>query len=180
MCCCLRGGTIFIVPVTEHIGNSSQITQEIMMLVAPVDSSGSEDGIIRYVQSFGSGMVHVNDWEARSKIHNTNTFDKTTSKAMFFIGWSGGTVDAYDIYPTESDQDEVFFEQLTCKDLVIRLIEKLLLVNRDDPLISSSLWRKAWDECNKQKDLRIIMKGIKNRLTDDFTSTRALLMSLIE
>lgn len=180
LCCCLRGGTIFVLPVNEHVGSLSTFRHDdLTMYVVPFDPSGEDDGLVRFVQNFASGVVHVTPWDdiSRNAEHATNLDDRPVA----LVGWNGGVIDVYEISCTVYDHDDDLFQQLIDKGLIVDLVEKLLVVNRNHPIISSSLWRKAWDECNNQnKNINSILKGIKDASTSNFTSTRELIMSLIE
>jgi hypothetical protein len=168
VCCCLRGGTLYVVPVMEH-GKKPQ-EEPLTMFVAALDASGDDDGLVRYVQNFASGVVQLTCWQ----------WPKQASlNPVALVGWNGGRIDVYDVSPIEHA-----FDSALCGHLLANggsaLIEKLLIVSRSHPLISSALWRDAWVECNKRKDLDSILKGVKDESTTDFASTRALLMSLIQ
>lgn len=173
LCCCSRGGTIYLMPVIDDRRNmSSLFSHQITKHVVPTDSSGEDDGIVRYVQNFASGIVHVTPWE--DPIRND-----ISSKSVALVGWNGGTIEVYEVSSAGNGHCKALCEQIINRGGA-ELVEKLLVVNKSHPLISSALWCQAWDECNQTKNLSSVLEGIKDVSIGDFASTRALLMSLIE
>ena len=171
--CCSRGGTIYLIPIIDdRTSMTSFVSHEITKLVVPKDSSGEDDGIVRYVQNFASGTVDVTIWD------DPNRTD-ISSKSVALVGWNGGTIEVYEVPPAKNEHCKVLLEHLIIRGGT-KLVEKLLVVNKNHPLISSTLWCQAWDECNQNKNLRNILEGIKDRSVSDFASTRALLMNIVE
>ncbi|KAL3805121.1 hypothetical protein HJC23_003349 [Cyclotella cryptica] len=189
ICCCLRGGTMYLVPVIDNEENSlnnmsSSTIGDIAMFAVPVDPSGEDDGVVRYVQNFASGMAYVPRWKdgPRDIGHKTSSAspEDVSLKSIALVGWNGGTIDVYEVYPSEPRHNNELFRQLVDRGLTRKLVETLLIVNQSHPLISSVLWREAWGECNRDKDIDVILQGIKDVSRRDFVSTRELIMSVID
>ena len=74
-------------PVVINGEGSKGMTKVITKFVTPLDSSVSDDGFLRYVQTFTAGLVHVPHY-----IRND-----TSLKRIALVGLNGGTVDVYDV-----------------------------------------------------------------------------------
>ena len=99
--CCLRAGTIFLVPVAK-IKTSKQIRSpmkcdNLIMFPVSVASNGDDDGFIHFVQSFTAGISRVTTWKA-SLDKEENDAD-CFMKPIAIVGWTGGILDVYEIYP---------------------------------------------------------------------------------
>ena len=167
ICCCLRGGTVYLIPVLDQ---KQMKEPPVTMFSIPVDPSGEDDGLVRYVQNFTAGVANVNCWEDPRN---------TSLKSVALVGWNGGTIDVYKMSPAEHEICPVMLDRLL-ETGGVQLIKKLLVVSKSHPLISSPILSDAWDECNKHKDLGCIVKGVKDVSNIDFVSTRTLLMSLVK
>ena len=82
--CCLRGGTMYLVPVVENDVTRNDVT----MLTIPLDSGN--DGLVRLVQSFTAGMA---------KVRHRKEENKECVKSVAMIGWQEGIIDVYDVCP---------------------------------------------------------------------------------
>lgn len=101
--CCLRGGTIYLVPVSEP-GAATASTRavgnnEITVYTLPLDPDG---GDVRSVQNFTAGMARVTSWKDQSVKEKSNLVDNLsdcTMKSVAVVGWPGGSLDVYDTTP---------------------------------------------------------------------------------
>jgi hypothetical protein len=180
---------MYLVPVVDRGENalnrvSTSPMGEISMLAVPVDPSGEDDGLVRYVQNFASGMAYAPLWQDGTRDIKRRTLSgipkDVSLKSIALVGWNGGILDVYEVYPDENRHNTELFRQLVERGLARTLVEKLLVVNQSHPLISSVLWYEAWHECNRVRDLDAILKGIANVSKRDFVSTRELILSVID
>ena len=81
--CCLRGGTMYMVPVVEKDNTNN----DTIMFTIPVDDG--DDSLVRLVQSFTAGMAKVKRWKSSE--------DTETSKDVALVGWQGGIIDVYEL-----------------------------------------------------------------------------------
>lgn len=80
--CCLRGGTMYMVPVVEEDSTNN----DIIMFTIPVDD-GDDGDLVRLVHSFSAGMARVRRWKS----------SEDTSKDVALVGWQGGIIDVYEL-----------------------------------------------------------------------------------
>ena len=92
VCCCLRGGTIYVVPVRAE--NDVTDNEDLLMFPAPLDPNGDDDGLVRLTQSFTAGMAQVEYWKGGVVKENA---DCCTTKSVALLGWPGGTIDVYEL-----------------------------------------------------------------------------------
>jgi len=105
--CCLRGGTIYLVPVVEPSYQSTMTkNQNISMFTVPCDPSGEDDAVGRYVQAFSAGMAQVTPWQeahdpVASSTDNNNLDDvQGVRKPIAMVCWPGN-IDVYEIKPVQ-------------------------------------------------------------------------------
>jgi hypothetical protein len=163
---------MYLVPVLEKEDAAAASAREITKFLAPVDPSGFDDNIVRYVQNFAAGVIQT---VQRSTNHATIT--DSSLKSVALVGWNGGILDVYEVDTGENRYDKELIQQIVKRGLANRLLEKLLIVNRNHPMMASALWVEAWDECNRVKNVDSILAGIAHT---NFAATRALLKSLAE
>ncbi|KAL9188557.1 hypothetical protein ACHAXT_006935 [Thalassiosira profunda] len=94
--CCLRGGTIYLVPVVEP-GTATTDQNEIAMLSVPVDPDGEDDGLERFVQNFTAGTALVGNWKDPLSRERYRASDKVSARVVAMVGWPGGNIDVYAI-----------------------------------------------------------------------------------
>jgi len=182
--CCLRGGTIYMVPVGEPAISKDEMEQnDITMFAVPMDPDGDDDGLVRFVQNFTGGMAHVVCWTdqvSTDKSHPVGAMPDGTMKPVAMVGWPGGNIDVYDVAPERKSSTDIFLEEIIERGMVTKLVQRLLDVSKSHPLISSDVWRRAWDECHEVTNLDGILKGIKDTSTEDFLSMRLILLNLTQ
>jgi hypothetical protein len=66
---------------------------KVTILSVPVDPSGEDNGVIRYIQSFASGAVHVSRWKEDPRSSRSEQTATSTVKSVVLMDWSGGIVD---------------------------------------------------------------------------------------
>lgn len=186
--CCLRGGTMYLVPVAEQHALSTpkdSVDQNIIsMFSVPVDpNDGDDDGLVRLVQNFTAGMARVMCWKdlwssERSQMTGSCSSDGTKMKSVAMVGWPAGIVDVYEVAPPESirDANDALFREIVDEGVAVKLVKLLLEIERKHTLLSTELWCKAWDECHCTNDLDAILHGIKE--TNNFAAIRSLLLDL--
>ena len=89
--CCLRGGTIYVVPVRAE---NDVTNNDLFMFAVPLDPNGDDDGLVRLAQSFTAGMAQVLCWKGGVVKENT---DCCTTKSVALLGWPGGIIDVYEL-----------------------------------------------------------------------------------
>lgn len=183
--CGLRGGTIYLVPVAEHgqaDSKQSAHQNDITMVSVPVDSDGDDDGLVRYLQGFTAGMAQVLQWKCGMGKQNlivNNKQNESETKSVAMVGWPGGIIDVFEICPAKINNNEVLLREMVDRGAVTKLVERLLEIGKDHPLISSDLWSRAWDECHKVKNLDTILGGIKDSgSVRGFAAMKTLLLSI--
>ena len=95
--CCLRAGTIIIMPIAKSKTNNQIRTTSDNLIMFPVSmaSNGDDDGFIHFVQSFTAGISRVTTWNANlDKEDNDAEF---LMKPIAILGWPGGILDVYEI-----------------------------------------------------------------------------------
>mmetsp|Transcript_21338 Transcript_21338/g.45095 ORF Transcript_21338/g.45095 Transcript_21338/m.45095 type:complete len:272 (+) Transcript_21338:1770-2585(+) len=177
--CCLRGGTIYLIPVKEP---SASGHNDITMLAAPLEPDGDDDGVVRFAQNFTAGMAQVLSWTNQVLIDTTKmigNISDSTKKSVAMVGWPGGNVDVYEVNPAQSRDTSILVGELVDSGVVTKLVERLLEVDKSHPLITSELWRKVWHECDRVKNVDAILKGIKST-SRDFSAMRSMLLNLTQ
>ncbi|KAK1741615.1 hypothetical protein QTG54_007188 [Skeletonema marinoi] len=165
LACCLRGGTIYLVPVAE--GNNPR--KDIVMYATPVDSA--DCGAVRYIQNFAAGLTQVKSWQEDD--------DSSSMKYAAMIGWSGGKIDVYELNAEETRENlllDILAERGTLSNFVKMLMN---MDKRHNQLESSTLWKQAWDECTKANEVESVVNRIRNPNDDTFEGTRLLILSLM-
>jgi len=84
--CCLRGGTVIIVPLKRAQNFSCY---DILLNSTPFDSAGIDDDSVRFVQGFTAGNVRVRS------LGQSLPDPKVHLKKMYFQAWPCGTIDCY-------------------------------------------------------------------------------------
>lgn len=172
LACCLRGGTMYLLPVVE--GRKSRT--DIIMYATPVDST--DFGTVRYVHGFAAGLAQVKHW-------NNVKDDKSgyNTKCTAMVAWSGGKIDVYEFDTGESRDDHLLLQQLAEKGTISKIVEMMLTMEESQcPLqMPSALWKQAWEECKQAKeDAETIVKSIVSQNDDNFEGMRSLLLHLIK
>ena len=163
--CCLRGGTIYLVPVVE----GTNPRKDILMYATPVDLA--DCGAVRYVQNFAAGMAQVTSWQ-----DNDNS---SSMKCAALIGWSGGKVDVYEM-KTEEPGDNMLLNKLAERGAMSKFVEMIMTMDENhNQLKSSTLWKQAWDECSKANEVDSAVDRIRNPNDHTLEGTRLLLLSLM-
>ena len=161
--CCLRGGTIYLVPVVE--GKDSR--KEIVIYATPVDSR--DIGAIRYVHNFSAGLAQVKTENETDKL--------SKKKVVAMIGWSGGKIDVYEL-PTFESKGNLLLDKLAEKGNLSKIVELLRNI-KPSPVQKSALWNQAWSECKEDNDVEVVANKIVNPQDDAFGGTRLLISSLM-
>ena len=182
--CCLRGGTIYLVPIaeqeesgeTERGGSENEIT----VCDVPIDPNGDDDGLVRFVQNFTAGLARAKPWIDLRTMDSRHMESECTMKSVALVGWSGGILDVYEVTPAASRNDakNALLSEIVNRGVATKLVEKLLGIERSHSLLTSDLWRKAWDECHELNSLDDVLEGIKDTPRGDFSALRSLLLSL--
>ena len=100
--CCLRGGTVYLVPVITPNKKMATPRNHIIMFATPMDSMGEDDGVVRCVQSFTAGIAQVMRWKESSDVTaftSLGGMPECARKSVAIMGWPGGNVDIYEITP---------------------------------------------------------------------------------
>jgi hypothetical protein len=103
--CCLRAGTILLVPVAKKgtVKQKKKTTGNLLvMFAAPVAPNGDDDGVVPYVNSFTAGIFQVMYWNARLGKENYNTkriMAEVDTKPIAIVGYQGGVLDVYETFP---------------------------------------------------------------------------------
>ncbi|KAL7531219.1 hypothetical protein ACHAXR_003908, partial [Thalassiosira sp. AJA248-18] len=114
--CCLRGGTIYLIPVAENDTTRALGGNEITMFAVPMDPNGDDDGLLRFVQNFTAGMVQVLCWKDQlgpDKSHMMCTVKPDgTTKSVALVGWPGGIIDVYELNPERRRDTNVLLGEI--------------------------------------------------------------------
>jgi len=182
--CCLRGGTIYLVPVLENGASNPTLGQsDVTVFAVPVDPDGDDDGLVRFVQNFTAGVAQVVHWKDRigtDKSHLTGNATDNAMKSVALVGWPGGNIDVYEVAPGWRRNTDILTGEIFDKGVVAKLVQRLLEIDKRHPLISSDLWRRAWNECHEGSNVDAILKGIKHSPRRDFAAMKSLLLSLAQ
>ena len=101
--CCLRAGTIFLVPVAKNeIIKETRTTRgnDLIMFMVPVTPNGDDDGVVHFVQSFTAGISQVMYSNAGLRKENVNSMRNMMEfvmKPIAVVGYPGGVLDVYEI-----------------------------------------------------------------------------------
>lgn len=172
LACCLRGGTMYLLPVAEN----SKSRKDIIMYATPVDPT--DFGTVRYVHGFAAGMAQVKPW---NNIKDDKSGYNTKCTAM--VAWSGGKMDVYELDTGESRDDHLLLQKFAEKGTISKIVEMMLTMEEDHRHLqtSSALWKQAWEECKQAKeDEGTIVKSIMSQNDDNFEGMRSLLLHLIK
>ena len=165
LACCLRGGTIYLVPVVE--GNNPR--KDIVMYATPVDSA--DCGAVRYIQNFAAGLAQVKSWQEDD--------DSSSMKYAAMIGWSGGKIDVYELNAEET-RENMLLDKLAERGTLSNFVKVLMNMEKSHNLLeSSTLWKQAWDECTQANEVESVVNRIRNPNDDTFEGTRLLVLSLM-
>lgn len=163
--CCLRGGTMYLVPVVE----GTDPKKDIVVYATPVDLA--DCGAVRYVQKFAAGMAKVTSWQ-----DDDNSSDM---KCAALIGWSGGKIDVYEM-KREEPGDNTLLEKVAEGGALSKFVETIMAMDENHiQLKSSAMWKKAWDECTNANEADSTADKIRNPNDHAFEGTRSLLLSLM-
>lgn len=165
--CCLRGGTIYLVPVVEGIDPR----KDIMMYATPVDSA--DCGAVRYVHNFIAGLAQVKPWQGKREEDNSSSM-----KCAAMIGWSGGKIDVYEMNTAETN-DNCLLNKLTERGTTSKMVEMIMNMDESHHQLKSSLWKQAWDECMKANEVETVASRVRNLNDETFKGTRSLILSLV-
>lgn len=164
LACCLRGGTIYLVPVVVE----GTDRKDIIMYATPVDSADS--GAVRYVHNFTAGVAQVKSWQDKRDKDGSSSM-----KCVAMIGWSGGKIDVYEMN-TVNTRCNLMLDKLTERGTLTKFVE--MIRNMDEThhqLQSSLLWKQAWDECMKTNEVEAVVRNLNDGA---FEGTRLLILSL--
>jgi len=163
--CCLRGGTIYLVPVVE----GTDPRKDIVMYATPVDLA--DCGAVRYVQNFAAGLAQVTSWQ--------DDDNSSSMKCAALIGWPGGKIDVYEMN-TEEPGNNMLLDNLAERGTLSKFVKMLMTMDENhSQLESSTLWKQAWDECTKANEVDSAADRIRNPNDHTFEGTRLLLLSLM-
>ena len=105
--CCLRAGSILLVPVSKNETlTETRTTREndLIMFTVPVAPNGDDDGAVHFVQSFTAGISQVMYSNAGLRKENVNSMRNMMEfvmKPIAVVGYPGGVLDVYDISQVE-------------------------------------------------------------------------------
>lgn len=158
--CCLRGGTVYLVPDSEHL-------EPISVILAPVDTE--QETCTHYIQGFTAGNVIVDGLE--QTVGNDDL-------AVLVFSTAGGILEVYACsLLSQTEQDSTLLELVENGPAEL-LRDLLCLVEEDDPLLVSDAWKKSRDE------LMLVAKNdsltAEMLRSSSFTHTRTVLMKLSE
>lgn len=165
--CCLRGGTVYFIPVMEEQSTAAGQTTDIVVFSCP-DADPESSVTLKYVQGFAAGNIRGQE-----------------STPVFIYCWAGGIFDVYTAGLLESDpvEDEIqpILRELATNSTVQLLVDNLISMNETDKLLEQDAWRKAREECiatEQMADIDSIMEDILNPTSTKYTALRSLLLDL--
>lgn len=101
--CCLRAGTIFLVPVAKNETiKETRTTREndLIMFTVPVAPNGDDDGVVHFVQSFTAGISQVmysNAGLCKEIVNSMRNMMEFFMTPIAVVGYPGGVLDVYEI-----------------------------------------------------------------------------------
>jgi hypothetical protein len=152
--CCLRGGTVYLVP-----DNDSPVTA----ILAPVERKSST----QYLQGFHAGNVLVEGITSSSG-------DKDL--AVLVYSGAGGILQVYSCELLSQTEQDSVLRELVENGSVKLLREMLCSLSDEDPLLIMDLWNLARDEFLQASDA----PTYSMLRSASFGNTRCLLMELSE
>jgi len=105
--CCLRAGTILLVPVAKNDTieqtRRTRKNNDLIMFTVPVASNGDDDGVVHFVQSFTAGVSHImmnrNFGLGKENFNLMRNMAEFCMKPIAIVGYTGGVLDVYEISP---------------------------------------------------------------------------------
>jgi len=188
--CCLRGGTVFLLPVCPPLSEENEFMQNVcsnvIMYDCPVDLSGDEDGLLRFVQGFTIGYIQpFEDFGTFQKrdLEYKPAMSASKAKPLLLYTWAGGMIDVYECASLNESTRSTgsLGTELLKNGTMHLLVEQLLNMEEDDEcLLLDSLWKGAWTECKSHIDATIehIVQCITRKPDSNFECTRSLLLLL--
>jgi len=157
--CCLRGGTVYLVPESDEL-------QPITVILSQVDTEVEPP--MKYLQGFTAGNVRVDGIKSSA--------DKELAVLVYSL--AGGILKVYAcelLAPTE--EDSVLLELV--KNGSAQFLRDLLFsVEDDDPLLSASeAWKRSREEVMQADDGALTAETLRS---PSFIHTRQVLMELSE
>lgn len=161
--CCLRGGTVYLIPKT----NSENRLEPIAVILRPVDDETEPS--TQYLQGFTAGNMAVGGLETRS--------NESNELAVLIYSLGGGILQVSSCTLLTQPEEYYVLHELVENGTIQLLRELLCSLEDDDPLFSSksSSWRQARDELKKAAS-----EGNVELNSPMYTSTREVLMELAE
>ncbi len=101
--CCLRAGTIFLVPVAKNeTVKETRTTREndLTMFTVPVTPNGDDDGVVHFVQSFTAGIsqvIYSNAGLCKENVNSMRNMMEFFITPIAVVGYPGGVLDVYEI-----------------------------------------------------------------------------------
>lgn len=154
--CCLRGGTVYLLPESNHL-------DPIIVILGPIDPDGESS--INYLQGFAAGNLCV-DGIPGVPIAN---------QQAVLIFASGGIMKVCTCALLAQLEEDWVLQELIDNGTITLLRDLLCSFNEDDKLLESELWRKAREELvqSSNDDLNVELLNLLS-----FINTRQLLLEL--
>jgi hypothetical protein len=151
LACCLRGGTVYLVPEGEHL-------EPITVILGPVDKD--QESTINYLHGFTAGNVCV---------------DGIPGLAVLVFASAGGTLQVFSCaLLTQTEEDNVF-QELVHNGSVELLRDLLCSVEEDDQLLAPDVRKKAREELMQTSADQVTIDLLNS---PSFVNTRELLLKL--
>lgn len=156
--CCLRGGTVYLLPESEHL-------EPITVILGPVDTDG--DSSINHLQGFTAGNVCVDGIPGIV----------ANELAVLIFASAGGIMKVSTCALLAQSEEDLFLQELVKNGSAQLLRELLCSVDEDDKLLmTSQVWRKAREELAQAPyELKVEMLN-----SSSFINTRQLLFEIAE
>lgn len=150
--CCLRGGTVYLVPEGEHL-------QPITVILGPVNKD--QESSIHYLQGFTAGNVCVGG---------------IPGLAVLVFASAGGTLQVFSCALLTQTEEESVLQELVHNGSVELLRDFLCSVEEDDQLLALDVRKKAREELMQDASTDQVTVELLN--SPSFVNTRELLVEL--
>ena len=171
--CCLRGGTVIVIPV-KHSQNFS--CNDVLLNNTSFDSAGIDDDSVRFIQGFTAGNIRVRSL-------GQSLPDPKRLLKIYFQAWSCGTIECYTCDPQyrglqgPDDMTSQVYRELKSNGALERLIS--LLTSDHSHLEAGPLLQQASREYRRAMDSNEDFMGLISSGDSDTSSSRQLLAQLL-
>ena len=156
--CCLRGGTVYLIPQSDTL-------EPIKVILGPIDAEHQPS--VQYLQGFTAGNISVNGI--------TSTTDKEVPVLIYSS--DGGILKVYACLLLSQTEQDCVLQELVNNGSAQLLREFLCSLEDDNPQLRSDIWKKSRHEMMQTNDETLSFETL---CSSSFVHTRKVLMDLSE